>query len=134
MSLVDKKVEWCLRKAEKELQEKGYSDWSVSAGFYCVYHCFLAILAKKGYESRNQECTFALINQMIDNQEIGLDKDLIKEIYSIKPEEKQEIVDIVELRELFQYGIKLSLEDNKFNRLLNIARQVLDKTKEEIEK
>ena len=91
------KVDWCLRKAEKELKETGnhrelrktisdittaqahiqkaehyikatiylnkenFSDISASTIFYSMYHCLLAITSKFGYESRNQECTFALM-------------------------------------------------------------------------
>ena len=91
MSQASKQVDWCLKKAQKELIEKdahrglvkitpdiklagkhiakaehnlnaasdfakmGYSDWSPSAFFYSMYHCFLAILSKFGYQSRNQE-------------------------------------------------------------------------------
>ncbi len=90
MSHAKNKVEWCLNKAQKELQsgkqhrglvktdadiEKarghlakaehnlkatlylqrgGYSDWCSSSLFYAIYHCFLAILAKFGYETRNK--------------------------------------------------------------------------------
>src|SRR3989338_10737732 len=56
-----------LVKAEHNLdgitkfREIGFSDWSISAGFYCIYHCFLAIATKFGYESSNQTCTIALI-------------------------------------------------------------------------
>lgn len=89
MSHSENKVDWCLKKAEKELQEGdkhrglvkiksdqtivndyikkaehnlkaitafrdiGYSDWSAPAAFYSIYHCFLAIVTKFGYESRN---------------------------------------------------------------------------------
>src|SRR3989344_9191594 len=55
-----------LEKAEHNLigitkfKDIGFSDWSMSAGFYCVYHCFLAIAAKFGYESGNQTCTVSL--------------------------------------------------------------------------
>ncbi len=54
-----------LAKAEHNMEgitvfkEDGFSDWSMSAGFYCIYHCFLAIAAKFGYESGNQTCTIA---------------------------------------------------------------------------
>ncbi|HLC75088.1 MAG TPA: hypothetical protein VJH88_04510, partial [Candidatus Nanoarchaeia archaeon] len=52
-----------LTKAEHNLigitkfKEIGFSDWSMSAGFYCIYHCFLAIAARFGYETSNQTCT-----------------------------------------------------------------------------
>src|SRR3989344_4121270 len=93
MSQASKHIEWCLDKANREIEECkklgkrtkhrgllktnpnineakqhlakaehnldgitrfkeiGFSDWSMSAGFYCIYHCFLAIAAKFGYES-----------------------------------------------------------------------------------
>jgi len=40
-------------KAALYFQKGGFSDWSASAFFYCIYHCFLAILRKFNYESRN---------------------------------------------------------------------------------
>ena len=36
-----------------------FPDWAISASFYARYHCLLAILAKCGYKSRNQECTYS---------------------------------------------------------------------------
>lgn len=56
-----------IAKAEHNLgaitsfKKTGYSDWSLTAGFYSIYHCFLAIAIKFGYESRNQTCTIALM-------------------------------------------------------------------------
>jgi|SRR3989338_2861662 len=50
-------------KAVFSFSKTGFSDWAVSASFYSIYHCFLAIALKFGYESRNQECTIALIAQ-----------------------------------------------------------------------
>ena len=44
-------------KAMISFQKNGFSDWSASASFYCLYHCLLSLLAKEGYESRNQSCT-----------------------------------------------------------------------------
>ena len=42
-------------------KREGFSDWSASASFYCLYHALLALITKKGFQSRNQSCTFALI-------------------------------------------------------------------------
>ena len=33
-------------KAITHFKKTGYSDWSLAAGFYCIYHCFLAIALK----------------------------------------------------------------------------------------
>ena len=122
-------------KAITDFHDIGYSDWSASAAFYSVYHCFLSIIAKFGYarknrrflvsqkspisvKSRNQECTFALIYNLIETKQIKLNKEAIQEIHSLNPEEKQELPTIVEVRENGQYSIKLSIEDGAFNRLL----------------
>ncbi len=169
MSQVDNKIDWCLKKAEKELAQgdkhrglikikldrelinshirkaehnlkaisdfkrAGYSDWSASAAFYSIYHCFLAIIANFGYESRNQECTFALIYHLIEKEEIDLDKRIVEGVRLLKPEEKHEAPTIIEIREIEQYGVHLSLEEKTFEKLLKIAKAILDKTKEVLE-
>jgi len=156
MSHAENKFNWCLNKAEKELQHGnnhrglikikpnselieahvkksehnlnaiidfkniGYSDWSASAAFYCIYHCLLAIITKFSYESRNQECTFALIYYLIETGKISLDKELVQEIHLLNPEEKHESATIIEIREIEQYGVRLSLEDEAFNNMLKI--------------
>ena len=68
-------------KAMSAFQKIGFSDWSASAAFYCSYHCLLALIAKEGYESRNQSCTFAYVEGMIDNKKISLTKEELKEIF-----------------------------------------------------
>ena len=51
-----------LKKAEHNFkallsnERNGFSDWATSAGFYTIYHCFLAIISKFGYESRVYNC------------------------------------------------------------------------------
>lgn len=117
-------------KAISDFKRMGYSDWSASAAFYSVYHCFLAIAAKSGYESRNQECTFALIRSLIGKKEIDLDVALVDQVSELGAEGKHESATVVEVRESGQYGVKLSLEAETFDRLLKLAKVVLDKTKE----
>lgn len=125
-----------IRKAEHNLRamsdfrDAGYSDWSASAAFYSIYHCFLAISAKFGYESRNQECTFALVRQLIAQKKISLDSALVDEVCVLETEETQQSPTVVDVRETGQYGISISLEDVEFNRLLGLAKKTLDKTKE----
>ena len=56
-----------IEKAEHELEvteylKKGkFLDAGVSTVFYSMYHCFLAVAAKFGYESSNQTCTISLM-------------------------------------------------------------------------
>jgi uncharacterized protein (UPF0332 family) len=169
MSHAKNKVDWCLKKAEKELKQgkkhrgllkikedlekardyikkaehyikatdylkKGnFSDISASTVFYSMYHCLLAIASKFGYESRNQECTFALISNLIEEGKIDFEKNLLDKIASLNVEEDSEKT-IVEIREKYQYGTSLSLSDSIYNELFSLAQEVISKTKEIIEK
>lgn len=166
MPHAENKVEWCLKKAEKELaagsmhrgivrikpgrelaqshvakaehnlramsdfRDSGYSDWSASAAFYAMYHCLLAIISLHGYESRNQECTFALVRKLVADGKVRLDLALVDGIASQSPDEQHELPTVVDIRESGQYGVSLSLEDRTFKRILNLARELLDRTKE----
>lgn len=170
MSHAKNKVDWCLRKAQKELQERkkhrglllvaadlgkardhlakaernvkvtfylhkgGYSDWCSSSLFYAIYHCFLAILAKFGYETRNQECTFALIASFIEEKKIPLNREDLEKVTTLNVTETQESPETaVSIREDYQYSTKVSLEHNEYQELLQLAKRILDQTKEFIE-
>src|SRR3989344_4516076 len=58
-----------------------YSDWSASAAFYALYHCLLDLLVKFGYQSRNQNCTFAFVEDLIKKEKILLTLEDLKEIF-----------------------------------------------------
>lgn len=115
--------------------KSGYSDWSASASFYSLYHLLLAIIAKNGYESRNQSCTFALIEDMIEKKEISLTKEELKEIY-----DKDVTFDILhsnkilDIRERMQYSIKTVLEEKEFNTLRERTKFLFDKLRKDVEK
>ena len=163
MSHVKSKVDWCLKKAEKELNEEGnhrglieiqpdlekakehikkaehylkatdylkkdFSDISASTIFYSMYHCLLAIAVKFGYESRNQECTFVLIHSLIEDKKIDLDEEIINKIASL--EVKQGERTSIEIREQYQYGTSLSIEDNIYKEFFELAKEIISKTKE----
>lgn len=85
----------------------GFSDWSMSATFYSIYHCFLAIAAKFGYESRNQDCTIALIKSLKENKQIELDSKFIE---ALENYDEQNIQNVIEKRELYTYGTTLSVK------------------------
>ncbi len=172
MSQASKSVEWCLKKAIKEVEECkklgkrvkhrgllkispnidearkhlakaehnlqgitrfkdiGFSDWSISAGFYGVYHCFLAIAAKFGYESGNQTCTISLMEYLKEEKKIKLDQ---KFIDLLKYEEMEERAEnkIIGLREYYTYGIQISVEDEtKLNELQKVCKELIDIAKE----
>ncbi len=165
MSHAKNKVEWCLRKAEKELKESGkhgglvrvepnlenaksyinkaehylrataylkkgnFSDISASTVFYSMYHCLLAIAAKFGYESRNQECTFALMYSLIEDNKIDFEEELLSKISSLDIKDTDEKT-IVEVREKYQYGTGLSIKDDLYKDLFELAKKVIEKTRE----
>ncbi len=113
-----------------------YSDWSASAAFYSLYHGLLAILAQRGYESRNQSCTFALIEDLIakgDIEHLGpadlkeiFDKDITADIaHSPK---------ILDVRERMQYSTRTALAEEEFKLLKARAKALLDKIRLEFER
>ena len=92
MPQIDEHLKWCLKDpkrliktkpdidlAQKHVKKSEYNygvvqtleglkiyDWASSVGFYAIYHCFLAILAKYGYGSRNQACTITILLTLIN--------------------------------------------------------------------
>ena len=171
MSQHTKQIEWCLKKAKKEINECkkqgkrlkhrgllkinqnieeakkhlakaehnfngvtkfkqiGFSDWSMSAGFYCIYHCFLAIAAKFGYESGNQTCTISLIRHLKEENKINLDKKFIELLEYEEFENVEE--SFIDLREDYTYDVKISVEDEaKINELKKTCKELIDVTKQ----
>jgi len=115
-------------------KEIGFSDWSMSAGFYSIYHCFLAIAAKFGYESGNQSCTISLMKYLKEEKKIELDDKFIKllEYEEMSDSHKNSIID---LREDYTYGAKISVKDEaSINELKNTCKELIDLAKQIIYK
>lgn len=113
----------------------GYSDWSASASFYSLYHLLLALISKKGFESRNQSCTFALVENMIDLKEISITKEELKEIFDKDiTEDLQHSTKILDIRENMQYSAKTELKEQEFLSLKERTKVLFDKLRREIEK
>ena len=162
---IENKVEWCIKKALKELAEGkkhrglkkiepdiaeirkhiakaehnlkaisyfskgGFSDWSMSSCFYCIYHCFLAIALKFGYESRNQECTLALIKILKEDNKIRLDEKFIQAIETNNDSDRHE-TNIIEEREKYTYGTSTSIDNKKeLEEAIELCKECLDETK-----
>ena len=163
MSHMKNKVDWCLKKAEKEIAEgkkhrglievnpskekaRGYirkaehyleaallleqkfSDIGLSSIFYSMYHSMLAILVKFGFESRNQECTFALIYSLIEDNKIDLKKEDVDRIALMSDES------VIGLREKYQYGVELSMNEEIYNDNFEFSKKILGKVKELVER
>ncbi len=124
-----------LLKAEHNLnaafyfEKGGYSDWSMSAFFYCLYHCLLAILKKYGYESRNQECTLAVIEALKEEGKIDIDTKFIDMLKITKFKEVDHSV--IKMREDFQYGVELNFRRmDEFDELVQICKEMMEIAKE----
>ena len=120
-------------KAAIYFEKGGFSDWSASGFFYCIYHCFLAILRKFGYESRNQECTIAVIEMLKEEGKINIDEKFINTLKITKAEEIHES-SIIKLREDFQYNTDLNFKEKEvFDKLIKLCKEAIDKTREIIQ-
>lgn len=161
MGKVEEKFQWCLKKgeagnkhkglkkikpdyAEAERQIKkaesdlgtmqflftgGRTDWVASAAFYSMYHSLLAILYRLGYESRNQECSITVIEKLILDKAISLEQKYIAMIRSLQ----EGAEDAKSIREEMQYGSKTSMESARCGKVMNNAREFVDRVKEVLE-
>ena len=71
-----------------------------------MYHPLLGILFKKGFESKNHECTINTVEFLIETKEINLDMGDLK---FIRTTEQMTTKDAKSLREEFQYGTKTEI-------------------------
>ena len=94
-----------------------------------MYHCCLAIITKFGYESRNQECTLSLIENLIEDKKISEDfkkyADAIKSAAQDKKEEEQ----ILKMREKYQYTPIIEIDIKKVEDLLGTCQDILKHTR-----
>lgn len=125
-----------LRKAEHNLkavillEKEGFSDWSITAGFYTFYHCFLAIASKFGYESGNQSCTISLIEYLVEQGKIDIDKKYVDMLKYADSEDKKE-ESVIDMREEFTYGIKISPDNgSQIRGLVDDCQNIIEITKE----
>src|SRR3990172_4171469 len=130
MSQIEAHLKWCLKDsrrllqtkpdlglAQKHVKKSEYNyivvqtleklkiyDWALNVGFYAIYHCFLALLAKYGYESRNQACTITVLLTLIKEGRLNLDKDLVARFDTIGAEKDITNPTVRESREISTYG------------------------------
>lgn len=102
----------------------GFSDWAVSQAYYAMYHSLLAILFKRGYESRNHECTINAVEFMIGEGELDLEKG---DIAFIRTAEQMTSKDAKSLREEFQYGVKTEVNKVLLSELIEKSKEIVEK-------
>lgn len=117
-------------KAITYLLKGNFPDISASMVFYSMYHCFLAIAIKFGYESRNQTCTISLMEYLKEKGEVDIDSKYIDMLKYAEVDEEQEN-SIIEMREELTYGVDISTEDKKkMKELMEECKKLIDFTKE----
>lgn len=88
----------------------------------------MAIIAKFGYESRNQECTIALVEHLKEEGKIDVSNEIIETVKDVEHEEKHQS-SVIELRENFQYGTETSIKDKYLDELKELCKKAIEETK-----
>ena len=103
-------------------------DWAFNVGFYAIYHCFLAILAKYGYESRNQACTITVLLILINEKKLDLDRDLVTQFDTLDVEKNITNPTVRERREISTYGIETSIDLQQLKKIKELILKVQRET------
>ena len=112
------------------LRKNKFTDWPIAAVFYALYHCFLAIAVKHGYESKNQTCTIALIETLQEQGKISINPDIIN-FMKYNEEENNPRNSIIELREDYTYGVDLEVKDKEqLDKIEKLCVEFIDFTKD----
>lgn len=120
-------------KAEHDLNvteylvKGGFRDASIGTIFYTMYQCFLAIAAKFGYESGNQSCTIALIENLKEEGKINVGEKFIK---YFKYEDDEIKDSIIEMREDYTYGTDITADKSKTDFFIKECRELIDRTRD----
>ncbi len=119
-----------IEKAKHNLKAADYNvqghfdDWAVSQSYYAMYHTLLAILFKKGFESKNHECTISTVEFLIEVKEISLS---MEDMSFIRTTEQMTTKDAKSLREEFQYGTKTDVNNAILTELLQKSKAIVEK-------
>ena len=154
MPQIDEHLKWCLKDpkrlikakpdldlAQKHVKKSEYNygvvqtleglkiyDWALNVGFYAIYHCFLAILAKYGYESRNQACTITVLLTLINEKKLDLDKDLVTQFDTLDVEKNITNPTVRESREISTYGVETSIDLHQLKKIKELILKVQRET------
>lgn len=154
MSQIGKHLEWCLKDqkrliktkpdvelAQKHIEKSEYNYgvvqaleglkiycWALNVGFYAIYHCFLALLAKYGYSSRNQACTITILLALIDENKLKFDKDLITQFDTLDVEKSAITPTVRESREISTYSVETSIDMQQLKRIKELILKVQRET------
>ena len=154
MPQIDNHLKWCLKDprrlvkvkpdldlAQKHVRKSEYNygvlqalerlkiyDWALNVGFYAVYHCFLALLTKHGYQSRNQACTITVLLTLINEKKLDLEEDLITQFDTLDVEENLASPTIRMEREVSTYGVETSIDLEQLKKTKELIIKVQKET------
>ena len=154
MPQIGKHLKWCLKdprrlvktKPDRELAQKhlkkseyNYSvlqmleklkiyDWALNVGFYAIYHCFLGILSKYGYESKNQLCTITVLLTLIEQKKLNLNKDLVMQFDTLDVEKNITNPTVRMEREISTYGVETSIDMQQLKKIKELIVKVQRET------
>lgn len=103
------------------LEKSKVYDWALNVGFYAIYHCFLALLAKHGYASRNQACTITALLTLIPEKKLNLDRDLVLQFDTLDVEKDMTNPTIRQSREVSTYGVETSIDLQQLQRIKELV-------------
>ena len=103
--------------------EGGFEDWVVSQCYYSVYHAFLGILYKYGFESKNHECTIKVMEYLIKKKNLSFDE---KYVAFVRTTNKMKLSTAKALREEFQYGVKTKANKEILKNLIKTAKEIVE--------
>ena len=154
MPQIDNHLKWCLKDtrrlvkvkpdldlAQKHVKKSEYNygvlqtlerlkiyDWALNVGFYAIYHCFLALLAKYGYQSRNQACAITVLLALINEKKLDLEKDLVTQFDTLDAEENLASPTIRMEREVSTYGVETSIDLKQLKKIKELIIKVQRET------
>jgi len=154
MPQIDNHLKWCLKDprrlvkvkpdldlAQKHVKKSEYNygvlqtlerlkiyGWALNVGFYAIYHCFLALLAKYGYQSRNQACTITVLLTLINENKLDLEKDLVTQFDTLDVEENLASPTIRMEREVSTYGVETSIDLEQLKKIKELIIKVQRET------
>ena len=103
-------------------------DWALNVGFYAIYHCLLALLAKHGYQSKNQTCTVAALLDLIGRGELNFDRELIAQFDNLDAEKSATDLTVRESRELSTYGVETNVDTLQVIKTKQLALKIQKET------
>ena len=154
MPQIDNHLKWCLKDprrlikekpdldlAQKHLEKSKYNygvvqtlervkiyDWALNVGFYAIYHCFLGILWKYGYNSKNQSCTITVLLKLIEDKKLDLDRDLVSQFDTLDVEKDLINPTVRQEREISTYGVETSIDLEQLKKIKELVLKVQRET------